>query len=137
MAWLRDLARGLRPAGLSQAGLGPPLESVAERLPVPVQLDVPAERFEPTVESAAYFLACEAMTNAAKHADASSVRVTVRRLADRLLVEVLDDGVGGAATSPGGGLAGLQDRVAALGGSLTVDSPPGQGTRITASIPCG
>ena len=100
-------------------------------------LDVPPGRFEPTVESAAYFLACEAMTNAAKHADASSVRVCVRDLPDRLLVEVLDDGVGGASTSPGGGLAGLQDRVAALGGTLAVDSPPGSGTRITASIPCG
>jgi signal transduction histidine kinase len=137
VAELRDLARGLHPAVLSQAGLSAALESVAERLPVPVALDVPSGRFEPTVESAAYFLACEAMTNAAKHADASSVRVCVRPLPDRLLVEVLDDGVGGAAASPGGGLAGLQDRVAALGGTLTVDSPPGQGTRITASIPCG
>ncbi len=137
VAELRDLARGLHPAVLSQAGLSAALESVAERLPVPVSLDVPSGRFEPTVESAAYFLACEAMTNAAKHADASSVRVCVRPLPDRLLVEVLDDGVGGAAASPGGGLAGLQDRVAALGGTLTVDSPPGQGTRITASIPCG
>jgi signal transduction histidine kinase len=136
VAELRDLARGLHPAVLSQAGLGPALESVAERLPVPVTLDVPAGRFEPTVESAAYFLACEAMTNAAKHADASSVRVCVRAVSDRLLVEVLDDGVGGASASPGGGLAGLQDRVAALGGTLTVDSPPGRGTRITASIPC-
>jgi signal transduction histidine kinase len=110
---------------------------VAERLPVPVALDVPSGRFDPTVESAAYFLACEAMTNAAKHADASSVRVCVRTQPDRLLIEVLDDGAGGAAMAPGGGLAGLQDRVAALGGSVTVDSPPGQGTRITASIPCG
>ena len=137
VAELRVLARGLHPAVLSQAGLSAALESVAERLPVPVTLDVPSGRFEPTVESAAYFLACEAMTNAAKHADASSVRVCVRPLPDRLLVEVLDDGVGGAAASPGGGLAGLQDRVAALGGTLTVDSPPGHGTRITASIPCG
>jgi signal transduction histidine kinase len=136
VAELRDLARGLHPAVLSQAGLGPALESVAERLPVPVALDVPARRFDPTVESAAYFLACEAMTNAAKHADATSVRVCVREVPDRLLVEVLDDGVGGASASPGGGLAGLQDRVAALGGTLTVDSPPGHGTRIAASIPC-
>jgi signal transduction histidine kinase len=136
VAELRDLARGLHPAVLSQAGLSAALESVAERLPVPVTLDVPPGRFEPTVESAAYFLACEAMTNAAKHADASSVRVSVRSLPDRLLVEVLDDGVGGAAASPGGGLAGLQDRVVALGGTLLVDSPPGHGTRITASIPC-
>jgi signal transduction histidine kinase len=137
VAELRDLARGLHPAVLSQAGLGAALESVAERLPVPVSLDVPPGRFDPTVESAAYFLACEAMTNAAKHGDASSVRVRVRSLPDRLLVEVLDDGVGGAEVSPGGGLAGLQDRVAALGGTLTLDSPPGHGTRIAASIPCG
>jgi signal transduction histidine kinase len=122
---------------LSQAGLCPALESVAERLPVPVSLDVPSERFDPTVESAAYFLACEAMTNAAKHADATSVRVCVRPEGDRLLVEVADDGIGGATSSPGGGLAGLQDRVAALGGTLDVDSPPGRGTRITASIPRG
>jgi signal transduction histidine kinase len=137
VAELRDLARGLHPAVLSQAGLGPALESVAERLPVPVSLDVPSERFDPTVESAAYFLACEAMTNAAKYADAASVRVCVRALPDRLLVEVRDDGVGGASVAPGGGLAGLQDRVAALGGSLALDSPAGSGTRITASIPCG
>jgi signal transduction histidine kinase len=137
VAELRDLARGLHPAVLSQAGLGAALESVAERLPVPVSLDVPSDRFDPTVESAAYFLACEAMTNAAKHADASSVRVRVRPAGDRLLVEVVDDGVGGASSAPGGGLAGLQDRLAALGGSLVVDSPPGNGTRIAASIPCG
>jgi signal transduction histidine kinase len=137
VAELRDLARGLHPAVLSQAGLCPALESVAERLPVPVSLDVPSERFDLTVESAAYFLACEAMTNAAKHADATSVQVCVRPDGGRLVVEVADDGIGGATSSPGGGLAGLQDRVAALGGSLVVDSPPGRGTRITASIPCG
>jgi signal transduction histidine kinase len=137
VAELRDLARGLHPAVLSQAGLGPALESVAERLPVPVTLDVPSGRFDPTVESAAYFLACEAMTNAAKHADASSVRVSVRPEPGRLVVEVRDDGVGGAAPSEGSGLTGLHDRVAALGGSIVVDSPPGRGTRITASIPCG
>lgn len=134
---LRDLARGLHPAVLSQAGLCPALESVAERLPVPVSLDVPSERFDPTVESAAYFLACEAMTNAAKHADATSVRVCVRPEPGRLVVEVADDGIGGASSPAGGGLAGLQDRVAAHGGSLAVDSPAGGGTRITASIPCG
>ena len=106
-------------------------------MPLTVTLDVTSGRLEPTVESETYFVACEAMTNAAKHADASSLRVCVGALPDRLLVEVLDDGGGGAAASPGGGLAGLQDRVAALGGSLTVDSPHGSGTRITASIPCG
>ena len=137
VAELRDLARGLHPAVLSQAGLGPALESVAERLPVPVHLDVPAERYPPTVETAVYFLACKAMTNAAKHADANHVRVTVRAADGRLFVEVLDDGVGGATASDGGGLTGLQDRVAALGGSLVVDSPTGSGTRIAASIPCG
>ncbi|MFD2090809.1 sensor histidine kinase [Blastococcus deserti] len=136
VAELRDLARGLHPAVLSQAGLGPALESVAERLPVPVRLDVPAERYPATVETAAYFLACEAMTNAAKHADAGQVRVTVRASGGRLHVEVVDDGVGGATPSPGGGLAGLHDRVAALGGTLVVDSPQGSGTRIVASIPC-
>jgi signal transduction histidine kinase len=137
VAELRDLARGLHPAVLSQAGLGPALESVAERLPVPVALDVPSQRFDPTVESAAYFLACEAMTNAAKHADPTSVRVCVRPAGGRLLVEVLDDGVGGADAASGSGLTGLRDRIAALGGSFAVDSPPGHGTRVTASIPCG
>jgi signal transduction histidine kinase len=137
VAELRDLARGLHPAVLSQAGLGPALESVAERLPVAVRLDVPAERYPPTVETAAYFLACEAMTNAAKHAGADQVRVTVHAADGRLCVEVQDDGVGGAAPSGGSGLTGLHDRVAALGGSLVVDSPPGSGTRIAASIPCG
>ena len=137
VAELRDLARGLHPAVLSQAGLGPALESVAERLPVPVRLDVPADRFPPTVETAAYFLACEAMTNAAKHADAREVQVTVQAAEQRLRVEVSDDGVGGAEPSGGSGLTGLADRVAALGGTLVVESPPGAGTRISASIPCG
>jgi signal transduction histidine kinase len=134
---LRDLARGLHPAVLSQAGLGPALESVAERLPVPVHLDVSPDRFPPTVETAAYFLACEAMTNAARHAGARQVRVVVAAAGDRLCVEVADDGVGGADPVGGSGLTGLYDRVAALGGSLVVDSPPGSGTRIAASIPCG
>ena len=134
---LRDLARGLHPAVLSQAGLGPALESVAERLPVPVRLDVPPDRFPPTVETAAYFLACEAMTNAARHAGARQVQVVVAVAGNRLCVEVTDDGVGGADPVGGSGLTGLYDRVAALGGSLSVESPPGSGTRIAASIPCG
>jgi len=137
VAELRDLARGLHPAVLSQAGLAPALESVAERLPVPVRLDVPTDRFPPTIETAAYFLACEAMTNAAKHAGAREVRVVVQAAGGRLCVEVADDGVGGADPAGGSGLTGLHDRVAALGGSLVVDSPQGAGTRIAASIPCG
>ena len=137
MAEIRNLARGQHPAVLSKAGLGPALESVAERLPVPVRLDVPAGRFPPTVETAAYFLACEAMTDAAKHADARDVRVTVQAAEQRLCVEVTDDGVGGADPSGGSGLTGLYDRVAALGGTFVVESPPGAGTRISASIPCG
>ena len=133
---LRDLARGLHPAVLTEAGLCAALESVARRLPVPVCLEVPPRRWSSAAEAAAYFVGCEALTNAAKHARARSARVRVQDMVDRLCIEVVDDGIGGADPRAGSGLVGLCDRVAALGGWLEVDSPPGGGTRIRASIPC-
>jgi len=137
IAELRELASGIHPAILTEAGLGPALQSVAERAPLPVALTVPTDRLPRPVEAAAYFVVCEAVANICKHADAHSATVSARRLDGRLLVEVADDGVGGADPSHGSGLRGLADRVAALNGRIDVVSPPGQGTRIVVTIPCG
>jgi len=133
---LRDLARGIHPPVLSQAGLGAAIESVAERLPLAVDVDAAARRWEPAVEATAYFVVCEALANTVKHAKASRATVRVRSREDQLWVEVADDGGGGADPRAGHGLSGLRDRIAALGGEIVVASPPGAGTRITASIPC-
>jgi signal transduction histidine kinase len=134
---LRELARGIHPVILSEAGLGPALASLAERSPVPVTIaTVPPDRLPPRVEETAYYIACEALANAAKHAHAGAVTIDARRHYGHLLVEVGDDGVGGA-NPDGSGLRGLADRVAALDGRLGIYSPPGQGTRITAELPCG
>jgi signal transduction histidine kinase len=121
---------------LGEAGLGPALESLAQRSAVPVTvLGAPQDRSTPQVEETAYYVAAEALANAAKHAQAASVTISACRVGGRLVVEVDDDGVGGA--DPGGhGLRGLADRIAALDGQFVVDSPPGCGTRITARIPC-
>jgi signal transduction histidine kinase len=132
---LRELAHGLHPALLTTRGLAAAVEALADRAPVPVRVDVPEERFPASVESAAYFVAAEALTNVAKYARASTARVTATRTTDALVLVVEDDGVGGATPSPGSGLAGLQDRIAAFDGTLTVDSPPGAGTRVHAEIP--
>jgi signal transduction histidine kinase len=135
---LRDLARGIHPAVLTSHGLEVALESLAASAPVPVGLDVDlAQRLPPTAEVAAYYLICEALTNMAKHAHASSASVAVRRHNGRVFVEVADDGVGGADTATGSGLRGLADRVQALDGSMRVWSPHGEGTRVRAEIPCG
>ena len=135
---LRELARGIHPAILVEEGLGAALESLAERSPIPVEVSAPANgRLPPPVEAAAYYVVCESLANAAKYAHASSVRVAVGRSANGLRVEVFDDGVGGAAARRGSGLEGLADRVTALDGRLVVDSRPGEGTRVTAEIPCG
>jgi signal transduction histidine kinase len=133
---LRSLAHGIYPPVLSQSGLGPALEEVAERLPLAIKVDVPVRRFEPAIETTAYLVACEALANTVKHAAAE--RATVRALLapTALHVEIADDGRGGAAPVPDGGLAGLADRVRALGGELTVTSPPGAGTRVIARLPC-
>jgi signal transduction histidine kinase len=100
-----------------------------------VHVEIPEQRYPAVVESAAYFIAAEALTNVAKYAQASTARIAATRSADRLVVAVEDDGAGGANPYPGSGLSGLRDRVAALDGTLTVDSPPGAGTRIRAEIP--
>ncbi len=133
---LRELARGIHPAVLTDRGLGPALESLADRAPLPVQLaQMPDERLPASVEAAAFYVVAEALTNVVKYADASSVRVSVERLNGRAVVEVADDGRGGADPAKGTGLRGLVDRVSALDGTLSVDSPEGGGTRVRAEIP--
>ena len=137
LAELRELARGIHPVILSEAGLGPALAALAERSPIPVTVTaVPPERLPSRVEETAYYVASEALANAAKHAHATAVSISARRLEGELLVEVGDDGVGGA-DPDGSGLRGLADRVAALDGQLRVHSPHGKGTRITVELPCG
>jgi signal transduction histidine kinase len=138
LAELRELARGIHPAVLTQRGLGSALSALAGRAPIPVDLraDIDGD-LSREVEAAAYFVAAEALTNVAKYANATHAEVTVARTNGHAVVEVVDDGVGGAAPALGSGLSGLRDRVAALDGTLVVDSPVGGGTRIRAEIPCG
>ena len=135
---LRELARGIHPAILTDGGLAPALSALAHRATLPVEIDdVPDERLPEPVEAAAYYLIAEAITNVAKHAHASHVSVSVLRDNGRVLVRVADDGVGGADPGAGSGLHGLADRVEALHGQLSVDSPSGGGTRLEARIPVG
>jgi signal transduction histidine kinase len=134
---LRELARGIHPAVLTEQGLAAALRSLAERSTVPVTLvAVPDERLRAPVEAAAYFLVSESLANVAKYAHASRASVRVGVVDGRVLVEVEDDGVGGADAAHGSGLRGLSDRLHALDGELEIDSPPGRGTRIHAEIPC-
>jgi signal transduction histidine kinase len=134
---LRDLAHGVHPAALTTHGLTVALESLAKTAPVPVGLDVELpERLPPTTEAAAYFLVSEALANTAKHAHAHSASVAVHREDAIVVVEIDDDGVGGADTAGGSGLRGLAERVEALDGSLFVRSPAGAGTHLRAEIPC-
>ena len=136
LAELRELAHGIHPAILSHRGLGPAISALVERVDLPVQWeDDLDERLAPSAEAAAYFVVLEALTNVTEHANATRAVVQVRREADTVTVEVEDDGVGGADASRGSGLRDLEDRVAANDGTLTVDSPPGRGTRIRAWIP--
>ena len=132
---LRELAHGIHPAILTHRGLAAAVEALADRAPLPVHLDIPDQRYPSSVESTAYFIAAEALTNVAKYARASMVRITAVPTADELVLTIDDDGAGGATRSAGSGLSGLQDRVAAVDGSLTLDSPPGAGTRIRAELP--
>ena len=132
---LRALARGIHPAVLTDEGLAPALGALARRAPVPVEVAVNGERFPPAVEATAYFVACEALANAVKHAGASRVAIDVTRTNGRVAIAVADDGVGGA-DADGLGLRGLRDRVEALDGRLEVASPAGGGTRVSAAIPC-
>ena len=136
LAELRELARGLHPAVLSDHGLEPAIRSLMQRAPLPVELTFEAgERLADAVEVAAYYVIAESLTNVAKYAHATVARVEVRALGDRLLIEVADDGVGGADRGKGTGLLGLEDRVAALGGRLHVESVPGRGTSVRADLP--
>jgi PAS domain S-box-containing protein len=134
---LRELARGIHPAVLSERGLGAALEALAGRAPLPVEFSAPDDRLPPAVEAAAYYVISEALANIGKYAQASAVEVNVTRMNGRAIVEVADDGVGGADPAKGTGLRGLADRVEALDGTLAVESQPGVGTRIRAEIPCG
>lgn len=135
IAEVRGLARGLHPALLMEAGLAAAVEALAERAPVPVRIDIPEGRFSRHAEIAAYYVVAEALTNIARYAQANEARVAVRQTAGRLVVEVSDDGRGGADPGAGSGLRGLSDRLAAIGGELSVVSPAGGGTTVTASMP--
>jgi signal transduction histidine kinase len=133
---LRELARGLHPAVLSEHGLPMALRGLAARAPIPVALDVELdERPAEAVEVAGYYLVSEALTNVAKYAHAESASVHVTRAGDELVVEVADDGIGGADPAAGSGISGLAARVEALGGRLRVSSPLGAGTTLRAEIP--
>ena len=136
LAELRELARGIHPPMLTERGLRPALNELAARAPVPVTVEADSgERLPGPVEIAAYFVVSEALTNVAKYAQATEANVAVRRANGHLTVEISDDGVGGADVGRGTGLRGLGDRVAALDGTLSLDSAPGRGTRVRAEIP--
>jgi signal transduction histidine kinase len=136
LAELRELARGIHPAVLTDRGLGPAVQGLADRVPLVVEVDVDLdERPAAQSEAAAYFVTAEALTNVARYAKATVARVEIARDGDAVVVTVSDDGVGGARVEAGTGLRGLQDRLAALDGRLEIDSPPGGGTRLRALIP--
>ncbi len=133
---VRELSRGLHPALLSQAGLGPSLRALTRNFPVPVTLDVSvAERPSESIEIAVYYAISEALANVVKHAHASEISVALRTSGNVIRATIEDDGVGGAEASAGSGLVGLIDRVEALGGRFALDSPPGHGTRIAIELP--
>lgn len=133
---LRELSHGIHPAILSEGGLSPALKALARRSAVPVVLDIDVQQRPPEqIEVAAYYVAAEALANTAKHARASVAHLTLQARSDRLQLSIRDDGVGGATTEGGSGLVGLTDRVEALGGTILVDSPPGQGTRLNVDLP--
>jgi PAS domain S-box-containing protein len=135
IAELRELARGIHPAILTHRGLAAAVEALAHRTPLPVAVEISNDRYPPSVESAAYFVVAEALTNVAKYANAGAARVTATSSDGWLILTIEDDGVGGARASTDSGLSGLYDRIAALNGTLAVDSPAGGGTRIRAEIP--
>jgi signal transduction histidine kinase len=131
---VREFARGIHPAALTESGLAPALDELAARSPVPATVEAPPGRWAPAIEAAVYFVCSEALTNIAKYASASGASVMVSERGDCLRVVVADDGAGGADPSAGSGLRGLADRVEALGGRFEVASPPGHGTRVLAEI---
>ena len=135
---LRELARGIHPAVLSDRGLQAALNALARRSPVPVEVvETPCDRLPPSIESAVYFVVAEALTNAARYATAQSVTVSVVRRHAQVEIDVSDDGVGGADPQQGSGLRGLHDRIAALDGHLDLASAASKGTTLRARIPCG
>jgi signal transduction histidine kinase len=134
---LRELGRGILPAVLMHDGLAAAVETLADLAPLPVTAHVEPTRHSPAAEATAYFVIAEALANVARHARASRAEVTARRAGCQLVVEITDDGIGGAPSHGGSGLTGLADRVAALGGQLTITSPAGRGTSIRAELPCG
>jgi signal transduction histidine kinase len=135
VAELREISRGIHPAILSRAGLGPALRTLARRSTIPVDLDVRTDtRLPEPIEVAAYFVASEALANAAKHAQASHMEVSLATFDGSLMLSIRDDGIGGADPGQGSGLVGLQDRVEALGGTIRIDSPPGGGTSLVVTL---
>jgi signal transduction histidine kinase len=137
VAELRNLARGIHPAVLTDRGLDAALSALAARSPVPVHLEVDLrERPPASIEATAYFIVAEALTNAARYANASAVDVRVRLVGERLRIEIADDGVGGAEQRPGGGLAGLADRASSVEGAFRITSPTGGPTIVAAELPC-
>jgi GAF domain-containing protein len=133
---LQEISRGILPAILSKGGLGPALRALAHRSAIPVDLDIATDmRVEEPIEVAAYFVASEALANAAKHSEASRIEILVEQRDGRLLLSVRDDGVGGADAARGSGLVGLTDRVEALGGRFALESPPGCGTTMSVELP--
>ena len=137
LAELRELARGIHPSHLAEQGLGHAVGLLAERAPLPVDVDVPATRLPQSVETALYFTVAEALTNVAKHANATRATVTVSIADLCATAEIADDGRGGATTGGGSGLRGLSDRLEAIGGAIAIESPPGGGTVVRARIPLG
>jgi PAS domain S-box-containing protein len=134
---LRELARGIHPAVLTESGLPAALQVLASRLPLEITIDVPDGRYGEPVEAAAYYVVSESLANVSKYARATTASVSIRTKGERLVVLVEDDGIGGADASRGTGLRGLSDRVSALDGRLSVDSPIGAGTRVRAELPLG
>ncbi len=135
---IRDLVRGIHPVILEDRGLDAALSAIVAKSPVPVALDVQiAERPPAAIESAAYFIVNEALTNVARHASATRANISIARAGDRLVVEIRDNGRGGADPTAGSGLAGMRERVTALGGNMYVISPPGGPTTISVELPCG
>ena len=133
---LRSLARGIHPAILTNAGLGPAIRSLVNRSQIPVRVDALTDRrFPPNIEATAYFVIAETLTNAAKHSHGSRATVSIMARDGHLVIDIADDGVGGA-ESDGSGLRGLTDRVAAAGGSIEIESPPRSGTRVHLELPC-
>jgi signal transduction histidine kinase len=134
---LRELSQGIHPAVLTERGLEPALQELVYLAPMPISLDVLRdERLPEPVEAAAYYVVAEALANVAKYASAHAVSVSVQRRNGVAVVEVVDDGLGGADPVGGSGLRGLSDRIEALGGTLVLESPPGSGTLLRAEIPC-